>query len=420
MSTLVYRRTAQAGFTIVEAMIALALGALVLAGIATMFSQTASVNRVQDGLARLQENGRFAMGKLTEDLEMTGAQYCSTFANLYPEEGQHQRRPVNVLLSDAALTLNGWPTRPGWVAGTDPMPMDPRFFISGHECTAGAGCDPLLTVDAADTTIPAEGTAAGERTPGTDVLTVRYMVSSGVTIDADFGGLAAVPMPSDPSAPPLSLATGDLAMVADCAKAEVFATAPVGNTLTHTTALGNVTSNLRNYQRDTDTRVFNVSQGYRTVSYYLALKDDPNRPGRLISSLYRSENGVAQEMVEGVDRLDFLYGVEDGDGNTAFLTADDVEDGAGGTLSCPPDPADVVSGTDCLWRAVKSVEVGMLLNTVRDVATGEEPFVYRVDSYAQQYPSAGVIPGVSTSDLDPGNMIRREFRNLISIRNYNH
>ena len=408
------------GFTIIEAMIALALGALVLAGIATMFSQTASVNQVQNGLARLQENGRFAMGRLTEDLQMAGAQYCSTFANLYPEEGQHQRRPVEILATDAALTANGWPTRPAAIPGTSPLPLDPRFFMSGHECNAASDCDPVLSAVAADPGVPAQGTSAGDRTPGSDVLTVRYLVSAGVTVDADVGGAAAVQLPSDPTSPPLSFSNGDFAMISDCAKSEIFVTDPVGNTLTHTTGNGNVTGNLRNYQRSTDARVFNISQGYRTVSYYLGLKDDPNVAGRLISSLWRLENGVAQEMIEGVERLDFMYGVENGDGNVAFLTADEVETAAGGTLTCPPDPAGVTSGPDCLWRAVKSVEVAMLVNSVTDVATDDEPFVYRVDSYTEQYPSAGVIPGVSTTDLEPGRMLRREFRKLISMRNYNH
>ena len=49
------------GLSLIEMMIAIVIGMLLTAGIITLFSNVSGTNKVQDGLARLQENGRFAM-----------------------------------------------------------------------------------------------------------------------------------------------------------------------------------------------------------------------------------------------------------------------------------------------------------------------------------------------------------------------
>lgn len=64
----------QSGFSLVEIMIALLIGLFLLGGILQMFSASQQTYRMQSNLARLQENGRFALDFLSRDIRMAG--YC--------------------------------------------------------------------------------------------------------------------------------------------------------------------------------------------------------------------------------------------------------------------------------------------------------------------------------------------------------
>lgn len=62
----------QGGFTLVELMIALTLGLLLTAGLATLFIATNRSYRQNDLIAGMQDQGRFAMSTLSRDLAMAG------------------------------------------------------------------------------------------------------------------------------------------------------------------------------------------------------------------------------------------------------------------------------------------------------------------------------------------------------------
>lgn len=66
----------QSGFSLVEIMIALLIGLFLLGGILQMFSASQQTYRMQRNLARLQENGRFALDFITHDIRMTGNWGC--------------------------------------------------------------------------------------------------------------------------------------------------------------------------------------------------------------------------------------------------------------------------------------------------------------------------------------------------------
>lgn len=74
----------QAGMTLVEIMIALLIGAFLLAGVMQIFVHTRQSNRMQENLSRLQENGRFAMEFLGRDLRMAGYMGCASLDAVTP------------------------------------------------------------------------------------------------------------------------------------------------------------------------------------------------------------------------------------------------------------------------------------------------------------------------------------------------
>jgi type IV pilus assembly protein PilW len=60
------------GLSLVELLVAMAVGLLLTAGVLTIFVNSRQTYRVQDNLSRLQENGRFALTLVGNALRMTG------------------------------------------------------------------------------------------------------------------------------------------------------------------------------------------------------------------------------------------------------------------------------------------------------------------------------------------------------------
>lgn len=127
-------RRSQAGVSLVELMVAVTLGLLLMAGLATLFASTSASRQEMERSARQIENGRFAMEILTEDLRMAG---------FYGEYSV----PANLA---AAGTL-------------DPCSINPADWI-------GAMPVAVQHYDVSDTSPPC---IAGNRKPGTDVIVVR-------------------------------------------------------------------------------------------------------------------------------------------------------------------------------------------------------------------------------------------------------
>jgi type IV pilus assembly protein PilW len=437
------------GFSLVELMVAMVISLLVMLGLVSVMDNVGVVNRAQDGLARLQENGRYAMTRVSQDLRAAAAQHCSSFGVgssqlgaggfTYLDRGRAAFAKFYVGGTGAGLVdASGAPFRFGPTFGpTGGYFVSPIFMMLGSECDDNS-CDPLT--DEAQrgglfTALPAMGTTAGLRTRGGDVLTLRYLDGDGVRIVGQRNFLqdgVAVQFDLDPAtAATLDLAGGrDAVWFTDCSISEIARATQAGSVLTLANNFAATLDNdiMRRMDTRSDARAFNLTRDLRVVSYYLQLKNDPNNAARRISSLMRrdvSANPAVQELVEGVERLDFLYGVDDALGRTRYLTAEEVDDMA--AADCPPWPTGLtaVEANGCGWRAVKNVEVFMLLNTVGDVAvTGDEEFRYSFlndgnPNAAATYEVPSAL-GTLRNGLPPGRMLRREFRALVSLRDYNY
>jgi len=438
------------GFSLVELMVAMVISLLVMLGLVSVMDNVGVVNRAQDGLARLQENGRYAMTRVSQDLRAAAGQHCSNFGVgssqlgaggfTYLDRGRAAFAKFYVGGTGAGLVdASGAPFRFGPTFGpTGGYFVSPIFMMLGSECDNGT-CDPLPNEAQRGglfTALPAMGTTAGLRARGSDVLTLRYLDGDGVRIVGQRNFLqdgVAVQFDLDPAtASTLGVAGGrDAVWFTDCSISEIARATQAGSVLTLANNFAASFDNdiMRRMDTRSDARAFNLARDLRVVSYYLQLKNDPNNAARRISSLMRrdvSANPVVQELVEGVERLDFLYGVDDALGRTRYLTAEEVDDMT--AADCPPWPtgltaAEVTGG--CGWRAVKNVEVFMLLNTVGDVAvTGDEEFRYSFLNNGNANAAATYeVPsalGTLRNGLPPGRMLRREFRALVSLRDYNY
>ena len=138
------------GFSLIELMVAMVLGLLVAAGIVTLFAATSKTNKVQDALARLQENGRFAVTRMDNDLRQVAGQYC---ANTQSKDWT-QSGADGPVYGDVSIGVNaaGWsfpdsggtPIPPSSFGTGKIYPLSPGTFVQGYECSVSGGCSPSV------------------------------------------------------------------------------------------------------------------------------------------------------------------------------------------------------------------------------------------------------------------------------------
>lgn len=446
--------SSQHGVTLIELMVAMVLGLVVAGGIVTVFSSTSSSNKAQTQLARLQEEGRFAITRLGTDLRMANGLYCNSTGGGSATTAASGTmldplRSPQVFATDligAAGGVSGalrdmttpWGSGSYPTAPTDPYSMPSFLYMRGYDCTLST-CTPI---DPTTAGLPAMGTTDGKRVKGADVVTVRYInpdggwslgpaPASSVTLDNTGGASSLVSIKITPLAgePPASdFQAGDLAMVADCSNAQIFALGSVsGGVLTVASGANLIATAPTVPTPQAAPRLFDVNRDFRTVTYYLrvvSVNNDGNAPftGALIR---RVNGGVANavhggsedELVRGVERLDFRYGVQNASGNTSFLTAAQIDS----STTCPPQEASAVTTTGCLWRAVRSIEVSVLMDgqvPLYTLSGNDLLYAYTADTNAGLLaPSAH---GIRPSDQGfPDQLLRREFTALVAVRNYN-
>jgi len=446
----------QSGLTLIELMVAMVLGLIVAAGIVTVFLSTSNSNRAQTQMARLQEEGRFAVTQLKNDLRMANGQYCTNTGGVAKAAAASQvyldglRAPkiystgtksIATALADLTTkfgTTSGTLTYPG--EPTAPYSMPSFLFMRGYDCgLTSSSCKPI-DPSSLVTAIPAMGKAVGNRVVGTDVLTVRYVNDSRgwTVVDPTVTGTHLAVAASSPNAiqsitlaqatssepPPSDFTAGDLAMLADCSNAQVFAVDKAGAVLTPSATPTYNTAIPAPLQPLSAPKVFDFNRDFQTVTYYVKVVDNGN--GQTTGALVRRVNGGAgkpggseDELVRGVERLDFRYGVEDADGKVRYLDAGAVD--KADSINCPPQEPDAITTKGCLWRAIGSIEVNMVIDGQVPLYTMTAPdlaYTYGIDgATTPQAPSAHAIKPSDQGFPDP--LIRREFTAVVSVRNFN-
>ena len=367
-----------AGLSIVEMMVALTIGLILLAALTRLFVTSRSTYTLEEGLARVQESGRFAMEFLAQDIRMAGYIGC---ASAMPTTVQNNLKDPTAYGSNIA----------------------PGQYLRGHTYT-GSGTTPSALTDWTPE-LPGVVTltdgnsvtyfSAGDVEPYTDVLVVRR----GSETSVHLGG----PMPItsadlDIDSNPGGLAKGDIVMISDCSGADVFQiTGPdslengTGN-MTHNTGVavspGNSSQSFSKIY-DTDAQIMKLT----TRIYYIGRRSNStsNPP-----ALFRREQAVTdtgkttmttQELAEGVERMKFSYG-EDTD-----TTSDNVPD-------IYRSSASVVSD----WSRITSVRMGILVATTSTVEQVTDTRTYD-------------IAGNSVGPFND-NKRRRAFNSVIQLRNH--
>ncbi len=270
----------QRGLSLVEIMVALALGAVITVGIVQMFTANRATYQINTGQARLQENARFAMDFVSSSVRGAGYTGCSSRANVFN-----------------ALNL---------VDGAVPFDFDMSEPVIGFR-KASAG-------DPAPSELPND-IPWGDIPEGTDVLVLKAVDGDGLGLVANMPNSSSVvfsEVPDDLS----PFATGSILMISDCTKAAVFQVTNsevTGNgfQIQHnpggSQVPGNSTQRLAQDDEPfgTDASVFML----RTEYYFVAPGAGTNNAGATPMALWRKRGTQAPaELVEGVESLQVLWG----------------------------------------------------------------------------------------------------------------
>jgi type IV pilus assembly protein PilW len=267
----------QAGFSIVELLVAMAISLVLLTAVYQVFLGNTETYRINENQARLQENGRFALDFLIREVRSAGYYGCSGDA------------------ADLRTTLNS----------STSFLYDFDQAVEGFESTSATVWTP--TVDASITS----------PLGGSDILTIRrtdptVFMRVDDDMSANDADIEVTGVTED--------LDGDILLINDCQEAWVFQSFSAGSPIVHDTSNPVVPGNSQagfTYAFAAGSEVYKIE----TVSYYIR-NDDNNQP-----ALFRKIGAAAaEEILQGVENMQVLYGEDtdaDGDVN-AYRTANTV------------------------------------------------------------------------------------------------
>lgn len=439
--TIENRNARSAGFSLVELMVAMVIGLIITFAVVQIFTTSRTTYQTDEGLARVQENGRFAAEFLSNDIRQAGDIGCM---------------PARLLRSGTAVSVNTY----------DAFSADSTTFtgVQGYEFQ-GTGPGNTFALSSAEPTdvtngwLPVRNSTVPSPTGSPDV-TLTPAVSGGANglFPGGVPGSDAVVIqrmsnaipPYNPHADqqfiyvPTALNAGQLAVgpsvIANCRSATFFVTTAIdlntmvspdgsgtqldrlkheapntcivwddrggdtamsggGGSLPVTPACANELAPMEYTTDSTNTSAAPVIGNLRTDAYYVA------RGASGAPALFRSTanwsagvNGYGQptamELVDGVESMQILYGMDaDGDGTADnYVTADNVTE----------------------WQWVVSVNISLLMRS-SNVTGDAADLTDDTNSYVLGGPDAAT--GVTIDPLDDKRR-RRVFNVSIRIRNH--
>ena len=378
----------QTGLTLVELMIAMTISSILMLGISNIYSSSKQAYKINDEFSELQENARLAFRFLTQDIRMAGYIGCAWATG------------DNV---DSTLNSSGDSDKDDFLNG----------FGTGLEGFDATGTEPGTSIDLANLTSGFNRTVLSNITgnhSGSDVLIVRHVDGAGIKISSnkesanfwvETKGVTSFYTNSDGKKchSGIDLCAGDQLMVSDCSKGRIFEAtgmsynATKGIKINHAGSgagaeLGNTPSSWGGSSTDEDewfapgdSEILKLG----AYAYYVATGSS-GRP-----TLMRLNNleTVGQELVEGVENMQVLYGYDTDD------------DG----IPNQYDVATLTSNTN-----IVSTRISLLMSTPGEIPRrNNDTKVYKMLS-EDNATNVQVTP-------DPDRRIRKVFTTTIKLRN---
>lgn len=398
------RHRRNAGLSLIELMIAIAIAAFLLLGITQIFGASKTNYLTQEALSRIQENARFAMNRLQRSVRMAG--YLGTGNDLNRLAAGNAANFVNHLAAN----------------GVDPALFQHRFHRSievfdANDSNDGAEPQP----GSAGNWTPALPPAIANAGPltGSDILVVRHFSEESIPL-AGFNPTndTLIALQSTfPDGRPF-VAKGVYG-VGNYRFADVFqASAVNGTQLNAPYSSGGNPGNP--YQFDAANSPGKTWRGDREVEYglqagagqrwwnaelyraeytvYFVGRGANGQPALMMQTLQESTGELEnRELIDGVESLQVLVGID-----TSVPTNDSVD--AYRTGAAVSSGVASETDLDARWRAARSVQIGLLLRSPNTFVTPRP-----------STPSVVVLDRTLTRPND--GHLRQTYQTTISLRN---
>jgi type IV pilus assembly protein PilW len=346
----------QFGLSLIELVIAMALGLVITVGVLQVLSGTQETERYTRAVGSLEDASRIAMQLITNDFQM-GSYYGCVDPEKSPPRVIANGAPVNAA-GFTQRAVEGWEFSTSWSGSstTNPTP---------------SGSSPIAN---------------------SDVFRVLRASSGKMELanDVPVGG------PVELVDGSLSFSDDDLVLITDCENSDLFrvssvtdaAVGPPATPLTLTfTSADNTPASLSVEYSDAFAEVLR----FFSRLYFVADTGRDDVQGNDIFALYRSEQGgTPLEMVEGIDNMQIRYGTEVSGGNINYRDADAVSD----------------------FADVDFVQVSLLVSS--------DPVLLDPDTSSYAVTGGYIEPDTATGSAPKYNSnrrIRRTFTRTIDLRN---
>jgi type IV pilus assembly protein PilW len=328
----------QSGISLVEILVSLVISLFLLGGIIQVYLGNTSTYKFANALSEVQENGRFALETISQDLRAIGDWGCINF------------NPAVITNINNTLAV-----LPGFNAALQDFAVNPP--VNGTNDTGGLATTDTLTISGSS--------------PGQVNITAPFSTPAQAFLTVSNLG---------------SFTAGDIALVTRCGandllipqEADIFMVSgidTVNSRLNHATVLS------QQYQNDATIKKL------QTVTYAIGAGTIVDATGLPQPTLFRSLDGVNQALIEGIEDMQILYGIDTDGINTAaqnfanqYVTANNVAN----------------------FRSVVSIRVMLLVRSTEDFVTDQ----------SQAYTFNSATPVTATD-----RRIRQVFTATIALRN---
>jgi len=309
-------RDTSRGFSLVEIMVALTIGAILVAGIVQYFQGNRQTERLNLALARIQDNGRFGLEIIKNDFQLVGHMGCARYQDLAAgdpaDEGNRGFISEGFPIGNVDNVFWPHPQTMTDTGAVDGFHNNITFTLPGERDQDLDG-----TVDAVQFTI-------NNVKAGSAAFTLTYATTNGTALNNDMvsPGSSMTLANND-----LNFTTNDTLVIADCGRASIFKPSSIsGNTINIGTNL-----NARFVADGTDTTT--AATVHRLVSNtYFVAENNEGIPAlyRVNSNTVTPTDATADELIAGVESIQLAFGVVNGAGNRVRYytsTEDLVTDG---------------------------------------------------------------------------------------------
>lgn len=352
------------GFTLIELMIAMALGLTVIASAITVFSGSRKSIDLNSALTDMQDSARFALDAITRDIRMSGFQGCIDI-NTSAAKILADAAPTNDYFA-TAITASKIQNAGGWT------PAQPLGF-----------------------TIPVD---RAKPVPGTHALSVQFgsaetytfqpltAIDSDITLDVDDAGLV----------------EGDLALISNCQVADIFEiTSFSGSTVQHSTSANRDARLSAPYGQAGANNRPRIMRFEGNI-YFIGDTNRVNGDGNKIYSLYKqtlpyTDQNLPIEMIEGVANLQIRLGYRD-----------PVDPSDRGLIFVEPENSVGAPGR------VEVVQVGLLMQSYDSILEEEDASTYYLAGKAF---TPSDEPVDSSTSYERDKRMKLAFNTTVKIRN---